>query len=117
MNGPLSKDNHRKLMRWAIECSRRVLPLITKTLDHRLLYALQVAEAWEKGEVKTGVAMKASLAAHKAAKEMADPVEIAVARSIGQGVATAHMADHSMGAALYALKALKHAGKPLEEER
>jgi hypothetical protein len=27
------------------------------------------------------------------------------------------MADHSVGAALYALKAVKHAGKSVEEER
>ena len=36
-----------------------------------------------------------------------DYAEIAVARAIGHTVATAHMADHSLGAALYALKAVK----------
>ncbi|MFD2161523.1 putative immunity protein [Paradesertivirga mongoliensis] len=114
--GPLSKQNHRRLMGWARECARRVLPLI-KTVDSRLIYALQVAEHWEKNKVPTGVAMKASLAAHAVARESSDAVEIAVARSIGQGVATAHMADHSMGAALYALRALNRAGKAVEEER
>ena len=42
---------------------------------------------------------------------------IAVARSVGHAVATAHMADHSLGAALYALKAVKHAGKSVDAER
>jgi len=37
--------------------------------------------------------------------------------AVGQGVATAHMADHCMGAALYAQKALKLAGKSFEDER
>ena len=40
-----------------------------------------------------------------------------MARSIGHAVATTHMADHSLGAALYALKALKNAGKSVEAER
>ncbi|MCX6255149.1 MAG: hypothetical protein NTV31_11820, partial [Bacteroidia bacterium] len=42
---------------------------------------------------------------------------IAVARSVGHAVATAHMADHSLGAALYALKAVKNAGKSIDAER
>jgi hypothetical protein len=41
---------------------------------------------------------------------------IAVARSVGHAVATAHIADHSLGAAWYALKAVKSAGKSIGEE-
>ena len=115
--GPLTKDQHRKLMWWARECSAHVLPLISGNIDSRLVYALQVAKDWESGLVPTGKAMKASLGAHAAAREASNPVSIAVARSIGQGVATAHMADHSVGAALYAMKAVKHAGKSIDEER
>ncbi|MNN93236.1 hypothetical protein D3C81_2116430 [compost metagenome] len=48
---------------------------------------------------------------------MDNTVALAVARSVGQGVATAHMADHCMGAALYAQRALKFAGKSYEEEK
>jgi hypothetical protein len=51
------------------------------------------------------------------ARALSNPVSIAVARSIGQAVATAHMADHSLGAALYALKAVRQAGKSMEVER
>jgi uncharacterized protein GlcG (DUF336 family) len=61
--------------------------------------------------------MKASVNAHAVAREASSPVAVAVARSVGQAVATAHMADHSMGAAWYALKAVKSAGKSAEEER
>jgi hypothetical protein len=115
--GYLTKDNHRGLMRWARECSEHVLPLIDEKIDKRLIHALNVAKEWENDNVSTGDAMKASLDAHAAARESSNPISIAVARSIGQAVATAHMADHSLGAALYALKAVKHAGKSINEER
>ncbi|MCJ7659599.1 MAG: hypothetical protein MUO67_10660 [Anaerolineales bacterium] len=115
--GTLTKDNHHKLMRWARECSEHVLSLIDKTIDERLVHALHVAKEWENDNVKVGAAMKASVGAHAAARESSNPTSIAVARSIGQAVATAHMADHSLGAALYALIAVKYAGKSIEDER
>jgi phosphoglycerate dehydrogenase-like enzyme len=61
--------------------------------------------------------MKASVGAHAVAREFTDPALIAVARAVGHAVATAHMADHSLGAAIYALKAIKYAGKSIEKER
>ncbi len=115
--GPLTKNNHRKLMRWARLCAEHVLPLISNPIDPRLVYALQVAKDWENDKVSTGEAMKASQGAHAAARQASNPISIAVARSIGQGVATAHMADHCTGAALFALKAVKQAGKSIEQER
>ena len=61
--------------------------------------------------------MKASLSAHGVAQEATDPVRIAVARAVGQGVATAHMADHAMGAALYGQRAVNASGGDAEAER
>lgn len=69
------------------------------------------------GLLPTGTAMKASLEAHAVARETSAPVLKAIARSIGQTVATAHMADHSLGGALYALKAVKYANQDVEKER
>jgi hypothetical protein len=115
--GPLTKEHHRLLIRWAMDCSKNVLSLIDEPLDQRLVNALYVAEKWEKGNTRTGEAMKASVGAHQVARESTNPVTIAVARSIGHAVATAHMADHSLGGALYALKAINLAGKSVEEER
>ena len=115
--GPLDKANHRKLMKWARGCSEHVLPLIDNILDQRLTYALHIAKEWENENASVGEAMKVSLAAHAVARESTDPVLIAVARAIGQTVATAHMADHSLGGALYALKAVNLAGKSIEQER
>jgi hypothetical protein len=115
--GQLSKDNHFKLNRWARECSEHALSLIDGDIDKRLFHALHVAKEWENENVTVGGAMKASLVAHTVARESSDPTSIAIARSVGHAVATAHMADHSVGAALYALKALNLAGKSINEER
>jgi len=115
--GLLNKDTHQKLIRWARECSEHVLSLIDENIDRRLVHALHLAKEWENENVRVGDAMKASLGAHAVVRESTNSVLIAVARSIGHTVATAHMADHSLGGALYALKAVKHAGKSIDEER
>jgi hypothetical protein len=115
--GPLKKEQHYQLMTWACSCAENVLPLFGEITDERLTNALHVAKEWRCGNVSVGDARNASVAAHAAARESSDPVSIAVARSVGQAVATAHMADHSLGAAWYALKAVKSAGKPVDAER
>lgn len=115
--GTLNKEQHRQLIRWAYRCVEHVLPVLNIDPNERLLHALFIAKEWEKGNAKTGEAMKASVTAHAAAREAADPVTAAIARAIGQAVATAHMADHALGGALYALKALKLAGLLTEEEK
>lgn len=76
-----------------------------------------IAKQWAKGKASVGEARNASLKAIAVANESSNPVAIAVARAIGHAVATAHMADHSVGAALYALKAVKNAGKSIDAER
>jgi hypothetical protein len=115
--GELSMEHHRLLIRWARQCTGHVIPLIEGAIDYRITHALLIAEEWETGRATTGDAMKASVDAHAAARASSDPVMVAVARSAGQAVATAHMADHSLGAALYALKATKNAGKSVETEK
>jgi hypothetical protein len=91
--GLLTKDHHHQLIRWARKCSEHVLSLIDRNIDKRLFLALHIAEEWEKDNVPTGEAMKASSGAHSVARESIDPISIAVARSVGYAVATAHMAD------------------------
>ncbi len=115
--GPLTKENHRKLVRWARECAQHVLSVTNQKINKRVLYALDVAKEWVNGNVQTRVAMKASLEAHEVARQSEDPISKAVARAVGQAVATAHMADHSLGGAFYALKAVKLAKKNVEKER
>ena len=52
-----------------------------------------------------------------AANESSRPAAVAVARAVGHAAAAAHMADHSLRAAEYALKAVKASGKPIDDER
>ena len=115
--GPLTKDHHHQLIRWARKISKHVLSLIDGNIDQRLIHSLYVAKEWEKEKATVGDARNASVRAHTVARESSNPIIIAVARSIGHAVATAHMADHALGAALYALKAVKSAGKSIEAER
>ena len=115
--GFLSKDHHRLLIKWACICAEHVLPLFGETLDERLLNALLIGKEWANGNATVGEAMKASVGAHAVARKSTNPISISVARSVGQAVATAHMADHSLGAAIYALKAIKNAGKSIDAER
>lgn len=113
----MDRESHRLLARWAADCAERTLPLFARANDDsRPQDALAIARKWADGEIRTGVAMKASLAAHAAARQARDKAAIAAARAAGHAVATAHAADHSMGALLYALKALEASGHPMEEE-
>jgi hypothetical protein len=115
--GPLTKEQHRQLMQWSIKCSQHVLPLYGEKPDKRLLNALRVSKAWMQGEVSVGDARRAAYDIIALAKELTDPVTLAVARAVGQTVATAHMADHALGGAWYGLRAVKAAGKSVEKER
>jgi len=115
--GPLKKEQHYLVITWACDCAENVLHLFGEITDERLKNALLIAQEWAQGNASTGDAMKASVAAHAVAREYSHPTSIAVARSVGHAAATAHMADHSLGAALYALKAVKNAGKSPDAER
>ncbi|MEN6554546.1 MAG: putative immunity protein [Methanobacterium sp.] len=115
--GPLKKEQHYQLIKWACDCSENVLYLFGEKIDERLKNALDVAHAWEDGNASVGDARNASLGAIAVARESSNQTSIAVARSVGHAVATAHMADHSLGAAWYALKAVKNSGKSVDAER
>ncbi len=115
--GPLKRQQHLQLMHWAIACAEHVLPLYGGNLDPRLKNALDTAKQWALGEASVGDARRASVEAHAVARENTNPAAVAVARSVGQAVATAHMADHSLGPAYYALKAVKAAGGSVEAEK
>jgi|SRR5208337_657690 len=115
--GPLKKEQHYQLITWACDCAEHVVHLSGEIPDERLKNALRVAREWREGNASVGDARNASVAAIAAAHESPDPAAIAVARSAGHAVATAHMADHSLGAAWYALKAVKNAGQSADAER
>ena len=115
--GTLKIEQHRQLIRWAYSCVEHVLPLLDGKLDNRLLFAISVAKEWEKGNATVNDARNAAFKAIALVNESSDSTLVAIARAAGQAVATAHMSDHSLGAALYALKAVKIAGKSVHEEK
>jgi hypothetical protein len=115
--GALKKEQHYQLIQWACDCTEHVLPFFGENIDERLTNALHVAKEWKQRNASVGDARKASVGAHAVARESSNQTAIAVARAVGHAVATAHMADHSLGAVWYALKAVKHARRSIEAER
>ncbi|MCW3998962.1 MAG: hypothetical protein NWE93_01830 [Candidatus Bathyarchaeota archaeon] len=108
--GSLTPMQHQLLMQWAIACATHVLPLLGGEVDMQLQKALDTAEAWARGEATVGMARASAVAAHTVARESSSPAAAAVARAVGHAAATAHMADHALGPALYGLKAVAAAG-------
>jgi hypothetical protein len=113
----LQRESHILLAKWAADCAERVIHLFeAKSDDLRPRRAIEVGRAWANNQVRSGVAMKASVAAHAAARTVTDKAVVAAARAAGHAVATAHFADHSMGALIYALIALAAAGESPDAE-
>ena len=112
--GLLDVPRHRLLASWAADCAEHVLPLFTAKYpeDDRPRRAIETARAWSRGEASVGEARKAAFAAHAAARGASDATACEVARAAGHAVATAHMADHELGAAAYAIKAVRLASPP-----
>lgn len=52
--GPLKKEQHYQLMKWACDCAEHVLPLFGEEIDERLIHALNVGRAWAQGNASVG---------------------------------------------------------------
>lgn len=107
--GLLDETDHRLLASWAADCAEHVLPLFGAKYpgDERPKCAIKTARAWARGEATVNEAREAACAAHAAARSVSDAVAREVARAAGHAVATAHMADHELGAAMYAIRAVR----------
>jgi Imm-5 like putative immunity protein len=116
--GPLELASHRLLAAWAANCAEHVLSIFEACRpDNRPRVAIETAKAWARGEVSVGAAQKAAVRAHAAAREVTSHSATAVARAAGHAAATAHMADHCLGASAYAVKAVEAVGASAEVER
>ena len=109
--GLLDVASHRLLASWAADCAEHVLALFPAKYseDDRPARAIETARAWSHGKATVGEARKAAFAAHAAAREATDAAAREAARAAGHAVATAHMADHELGAAAYAIRAIRAA--------
>ncbi len=105
-----ARSKQRILATWAADCAERVLPLFeaARPDDDRPRKAIERCREW----VRTGVFRMAdirahSLGAHAAARMTQEdsPARFA-ARAAGHSVATAHVPQHALGAAFYALRAI-----------
>jgi hypothetical protein len=116
--GLLDEATHRLLTAWAADCAEHVLPLFVATFpdDDRPARAIATARAWSRGEATVMEAREAAFAAHAAARDVTDPVAREVARACGHAVATAHMADHELGAPFYAIRAVRLASLASEAQ-
>ena len=106
--GLLDQATHRLLAVWAADCAEHVLPLFVAKFpnDHRPALGMEAALAWSRGEATVNDARKAAFAAHAAARDATDPAACEAARACGHAAATAHMADHELAAAFYAIRAV-----------
>ena len=114
--GTLVDADHRRLALWAAVCAEHVLPLFEQARpgNKRPRRAIEQARAWARGEITMTQARAAAFAAHAAARAATGAAKEA-ARAAGHAVAVAHMADHELGAAAYAIRAVRAAAT--EEKR
>ena len=115
--GTLTLEEHRTLMAWARVCLEHSLPLCGDEIYTTVWEALNTVGNWQEGTASTGEAIEAARRIHSLARTINNPPQKAFLRAAGHTVATAHMSDHSLGAALYVQKALKLAGMDYSKER
>jgi hypothetical protein len=83
--------------------------------DDRPRRAIELARAWVRGEVKMMQARAAGGHANGAARDLAGAAREA-AHAAGQAGAVPHVAAHDLGAAAYAIRAVRAAAPEAERE-
>lgn len=108
--GTLTDADHHLLSLWAVACAEHVLHLFesAQPQDPRPRHAIEHARAWARGEVTMMQARAAGGHAMGAARDLRGPARHA-AYAAGQAGAVAHVAAHDLGAAAYAIKAVRAA--------
>ena len=115
--GTLKDADHHLLALWAADCAEHVLPLFEQAQpdDPRPRRALELVRGWVRGEVKMMESRAAAGHAQAAARPLAGAAREA-AYAAGQAAAVAHVADHALGAAAYAIRAVRAAAPKAEQE-
>jgi Imm-5 like putative immunity protein len=113
--GTLTDADHHLLALWAASCAEHVLNLFESTRpdDRRPREAIENARSWGRGEVTMMQARAAGGHAMGAARDLRGAARHA-AYAAGQAAAVAHVAAHELGAAAYAIKAVR-ASRPEAE--
>jgi hypothetical protein len=108
--GTLTDDDHRLLALWAAACAEHVLPLFEceQPADPRPRQAVERVRAWTRGEITMTQSRSAGGHAMAAARMLTGAPRHA-AFAAGQAAVVAHVAAHDLGAAAYAIKAVRAA--------
>jgi hypothetical protein len=116
--GTLTDSDHRLLALWAAACAEHVLHLFeaVQPADPRPRQAIAQARAWARGEITMSRARAAGGHAMAAARALSGAARHA-AYAAGQAAVVAHVAAHELGAAAYAIKAVRAAAPRGEGER
>jgi hypothetical protein len=115
--GTLTDADHRRLAIWAADCAEHVLGLFEQVRpdDERPRRAIELGRAWARGEVTMTEARAAGGHAMGAARDLRGAARHA-AYAAGQAAVVAHVAAHDLGAAAYAIKAIRAAAPAGEAE-
>lgn len=116
--GTLTDADHQLLALWAAACAEHVLPLFERTqpADLRPRHAIAQVRAWTRGEITMTESRAAGGHAMAAARDLTGAARFA-AFAAGQAAVVAHVAAHELGAAAYAIKAVRAAAPKGESER
>ena len=114
--GTLKIEQQKLLMKWSIDCLEHLLPLLNKNINENINNAINIGKNWVNGKASTGDAINISRELIKCIKTLDNDLEIVLTRAAGHTVATAHMAEHSMGSVYYGLKAIKITGGSINSE-
>lgn len=108
--GTLTDSDHQLLALWAAGCAEHVLRLFesAQPSDLRPRQAIEQIRAWARGELRMSDARAAGGHAMAAARELRGAARYA-AFAAGQAGVVAHVAAHELGAAAYAIKAVRAA--------
>ena len=115
--GTLTDADHHRLALWAAECAEHVLPLFeaVRPDDDRPREAIAAARAWTRGELPMMRTRALGGHAMGAARDLTGAPRFA-AYAAGQAAVVAHVAEHDLGAAAYAIKAAVAAAPAGHEE-
>ena len=108
--GTLTDPDHQLLALWAATCAEHVLDLFESRRpgDPRPRQAIEQLRAWVHGEVTMTQARSAAGHANAAARDLHGAARHA-AYAAGQAAAVGHVAAHELGAAAYAVRAVRAA--------
>ncbi|MEU4816796.1 putative immunity protein [Micromonospora aurantiaca] len=108
--GTLTDEHHHLLALWAATCAEHVLGMFeaVRPDDSRPREAIEHTRAWVRGEVRMMEARAAGGHAMGAARDLRGAARNA-AYAAGQAAVVAHVAAHELGAAAYAIKAVRAA--------